>query len=125
MYGIMIMIIHNIIMLCSHMITSSHITRVVLGPARHEDVPPCHGPCLSLVKTLSCHRSLNMMQHKAREGRDVPARPGPSLNSTHRHIYQHRASGRLQHTGMHCRQGYRRGAMASSCSSPPPPPPSK
>jgi hypothetical protein len=44
MYEIVIMIILNIIMLCSHIVTS-HIARVVVGPAQHEGVPPCHCPC--------------------------------------------------------------------------------
>jgi hypothetical protein len=55
MYEIVLIIIHIIIRLCSRMVRSSHITRVVLGPARHKDVPPCQGPCLGLVKNLSCH----------------------------------------------------------------------
>jgi hypothetical protein len=38
MYEIVIMIIHNKIMLCSRMVTSSYIVRVVFGPARHEGV---------------------------------------------------------------------------------------
>jgi hypothetical protein len=55
MYEIVLIIIHIIIRLCSRMVRSSHIARVVLGPARHEDVPPCHGSCLGLVKNLLCH----------------------------------------------------------------------
>jgi hypothetical protein len=52
MYEIVIMIIYNIITLYSHMVTCSHITRAVLGPARHEDVPPCHGAVLGPSKKL-------------------------------------------------------------------------
>jgi hypothetical protein len=55
MYEIVLIIIHIIIRLCSRMVRNSHIARAVLGPARHEDVPPCHGPCLGLGKNLSCH----------------------------------------------------------------------
>jgi hypothetical protein len=55
MYEIMIMIIHSIIMLYPRMVTSSHITRAVLGLAQHKDVPLCHGSCLGLVKNLACH----------------------------------------------------------------------
>jgi hypothetical protein len=55
MYEIVLIIIHIITRLCSRMVRSSHIVRAVLGPAQHEGVPPCHGPCLSLVKNLSCH----------------------------------------------------------------------
>jgi hypothetical protein len=55
MYEIVLIIIHIMIRLCSRMVRSSHIARAVLGPARHEDVPPCHGSCLGLVKYLSCH----------------------------------------------------------------------
>jgi hypothetical protein len=55
MYEIVLIIIHTIIRLCPRMVRSSHIARAVLGPTRHEDVPPCHGPCLGLVKILSCH----------------------------------------------------------------------
>jgi hypothetical protein len=57
MYEIMIMIILNIIMLCSHMVTS-YITRVVLSPAQHEGVPPCHWPCLARHSTKACHRAI-------------------------------------------------------------------
>jgi hypothetical protein len=52
MYKIVLIIIHIIIRLCSRMVRSSHIARVVLGPAQHEDMPPCHGPCLGLVKNF-------------------------------------------------------------------------
>jgi hypothetical protein len=55
MYEIVLIIIHIIIRLCSRVVRSSHITRAVLGPAKHEDVPLYHGPCLGLVKNLSCH----------------------------------------------------------------------
>jgi hypothetical protein len=55
MYEIVLIIIHIIIRLCCRMVISSQIARAVFGPARHEDVPPCHGPCLGLVKNLSCH----------------------------------------------------------------------
>jgi hypothetical protein len=58
MYEIVLIIIHIIIRLCSYMVRSSHIARAVLGPARYEDVPPCHGPCLGLVKNLSCHAGM-------------------------------------------------------------------
>jgi hypothetical protein len=46
------MIIHNILMLCSHMVISSHNATAMLGLARHENVQPHHGSCLSLVKKL-------------------------------------------------------------------------
>jgi hypothetical protein len=55
MYEVVLIMIHIIIRLCSRMVRSSHIARAMLRPARHEDVPPCHGPCLGLVKNLSCH----------------------------------------------------------------------
>jgi hypothetical protein len=55
MYKIVLIIIHIIIRLCSRVVRSSHTARAMLGPARHEDVPPCHRPCLGLVKNLSCH----------------------------------------------------------------------
>jgi hypothetical protein len=58
MYEIVLIIIHIIIRLCSRMVKSSHIARAVLGPARREDVPPCHGLCLGLVKNLSCHAGM-------------------------------------------------------------------
>jgi hypothetical protein len=54
MYEIVLIIIHITIRLCSRMVRSSHIAKVVLGPTRHEDMLPCHG--LSLVKKL-CHAS--------------------------------------------------------------------
>jgi hypothetical protein len=52
MYEIVLITIHIIIRMCSRMVRSSHIARAVLGPARHEDVPSCHGPCLGLVKKI-------------------------------------------------------------------------
>jgi hypothetical protein len=61
MYEIVLIIIHIIIRLCSSMVRSSHIARAVLGLARHEDVPPCHGSCLGLVKILSCHASMTCL----------------------------------------------------------------
>ena len=74
-----------------HINPIASIRRAVLGPARHEDVPACHGPCLGLIKDLSCQqtghdvpivpKNLNPTQHEARDGRAGPARHGPSPSS--------------------------------------------
>ena len=74
-----------------HINPIASIRRVVLGPARHEDVPACHGSCLGLIKDLSCQqtghnvpivpKNLNPTQHEAREGRAGSARHGPSPSS--------------------------------------------
>ena len=37
-----------------HINSIANIRRAVLGPARHEDVPACHEPCLGLIIDLSC-----------------------------------------------------------------------
>ena len=74
-----------------HINPIASIRRAVLGPARHEDVPACHGPCLGLIKDLSCQqtghdvpivpKNLNPTRHEAREGRAGLARHGPSPSS--------------------------------------------
>ena len=60
----------------------------VLGPAWYEDVLACRGPCLDLVKDLSCQHgmawhdvpkvpgSLSPTRHKSREGQAGLARLG-------------------------------------------------
>ena len=37
-----------------HINLIASIWRAVLGPARHEGVPACHGACLALIIDLSC-----------------------------------------------------------------------
>ena len=37
-----------------HINPIASIRMAVFGPARHEDVPACHGPCLDLIIDLSC-----------------------------------------------------------------------
>ena len=45
---------NNNISISMHINPIASIRRAVLGPARHEDVPACHGPCLGFIIDLSC-----------------------------------------------------------------------
>jgi hypothetical protein len=69
--------------------TSKDILRAVLGPARSEGVPACHGPCLAEEKI---HRAISARpdvppvsrehdpkRHEAREDRASNARPKSHL----------------------------------------------
>jgi hypothetical protein len=64
-----------------HINSIASIPRAVFGPARHEGVPACHGPCLSLIIDLLCQhgtarhdmsivpKNLDPTRHEPREGR--------------------------------------------------------
>ena len=45
---------NNNIFISMYINSIASIWRAVLGPARHEDVPACHGPYLGLIIDLSC-----------------------------------------------------------------------
>ena len=69
-----------------HINPIASIRRAVLGPARHEGVPACHGPCLGLVKDLPCQHGTAHRAERAWKCRPDTARGtrGPGRHGTAR-----------------------------------------